>query len=108
MFNHNHKSNLNNLIILLQTTNYSKILLSLSFNATAFNIPVTILPHIKYTPAVGIVLFDRQSSKWKGAIKKVAVGNMQVPSIILLEFCFTAPDKDGGEPGTVVCSTEQR
>lgn len=85
MFNHKlSESNLNNLIILLQTTNYSKILLSLSFNATAFNIPVTILPHIKYTPAVGIVWFDRQSSKWKGAIKKWLWGICKS----LLLFCW--------------------
>lgn len=36
----------------------------------------------------------------------MSVGNLQVPSIILLVFCLTAPDKDGSL--ALVCSMEHR
>lgn len=54
----------------------------------------------------GIVWIDGQQSKWKGTIKSVC-DNLQVPPIILLVFCLTAPDKKPG-PGTVFCSMGQK
>lgn len=43
----------------------------------------------------GIVWLDRQQSNGKRNYKKVSLGNLQVPTIILLAFCLAAPDKDG-------------
>lgn len=51
---------------------------------------------VKYMPiSEGIVWIDGQQSTWKGTIKSVC-GDLQVPSIILLVFCLTAPDKSRG------------